>query len=165
MSMKLNVGLTRKIGLPNYGSLGAACYVEVELEQSLLFHSRESLQDRIEQAYLACRQAIDEELARSGQGARPQGANPGSIGNGQTHTQSTNGTPQSSMRPATPRQIRAIEIMALRQRLDILALLERRFDKALLADLSRSEASHLIDELATTAEGRETAKERSLAEA
>jgi hypothetical protein len=35
MPMKLNVGLCRKVGQPDYGSLGASCNVEVELSGSL----------------------------------------------------------------------------------------------------------------------------------
>src|SRR5687767_219737 len=36
MPLTLNVGLTKKMGLPDYGSLGASCHVEVELDGSLL---------------------------------------------------------------------------------------------------------------------------------
>ena len=36
MPMKLNVGVSRKVGLPNYGSVGASCNLELELDATLL---------------------------------------------------------------------------------------------------------------------------------
>lgn len=38
MPITLNVGLSKKIGLPDYGSLGASCNVQVELDGSLPRH-------------------------------------------------------------------------------------------------------------------------------
>ncbi len=64
MPLKLNVGLSKKIGQSNYGSLGASCHVEVELDQSLVFDDPEGFQERVTQAYAACRQAISQELDR-----------------------------------------------------------------------------------------------------
>ena len=31
MSLKLNVGVSRKVGLPDYGSVGASCNLETDL--------------------------------------------------------------------------------------------------------------------------------------
>ena len=36
MPMKLNVGVSRKVGLPDYGSVGASCNLELELDAGLL---------------------------------------------------------------------------------------------------------------------------------
>jgi len=36
MAVTLSVGLQKKVGLPDYGSLGASCHVEFEVDRSLL---------------------------------------------------------------------------------------------------------------------------------
>jgi hypothetical protein len=64
MPLKLNVGIQKKHGLPNYGSVGAACHVELELDQSLLVDDLDGFHDRIRRTYAACRDAVDAELSR-----------------------------------------------------------------------------------------------------
>lgn len=64
MPLKLNVGLTKKIGLPDYGSVGASCHVEVELEGTLLQSDLDGFHDRVRAAFTACRQAVQDELTR-----------------------------------------------------------------------------------------------------
>ena len=63
MPLKLNVGLSKKIGQPDYGSLGASCNLEVELDQSLVFGDLDGLHERIQNVFAACRQAVTDELA------------------------------------------------------------------------------------------------------
>ena len=36
MAMKISVGLQKKVGQPNFGSLGASCHVEFEIDPSLV---------------------------------------------------------------------------------------------------------------------------------
>lgn len=64
MSLKVHVNFNKKAGLPDYGSVGAACGLELELDHSLLVSDPDGLQARIRQAYAACSQAVEEELAR-----------------------------------------------------------------------------------------------------
>ena len=67
MPLKLNVGISRKVGQPDYGSLGAQCNIEVELEGSVL-DNPESLRRRIGEAYDACRSAVQDELSKYSSG-------------------------------------------------------------------------------------------------
>ena len=43
MPMRLLAGISKKMGLPNYGSLGATCHVEVELDAGLLTYDLDGL--------------------------------------------------------------------------------------------------------------------------
>ena len=67
MPMKLNVGVCRKIGQANYGSLGASCDVQLELSDALIFDDPNAFQQRVRQAYAACERAVDEQLGASQQ--------------------------------------------------------------------------------------------------
>ena len=70
MSIKLNVGTSKKIGLENYGSVGSSCNLEIELDSSALDHPEE-FHKRVREAYAACRAAVEDELANHrGNGAQ-----------------------------------------------------------------------------------------------
>ena len=64
MPMKLNVGVSRKIGLPDYGSVGASCNLEMELDAGLLEKDLDGFHAQIRGAYVAAHQAVHDELAR-----------------------------------------------------------------------------------------------------
>ena len=64
MPLTLHVGLSKKIGQPDYGSLGASCHVNVELDHALLASDLDGFQQRVRQAFSACRQAVQDELIR-----------------------------------------------------------------------------------------------------
>jgi hypothetical protein len=95
MPLKLDVGLSKKIGMPHYGSIGASCHVEVELESSLL-PDPDAFQERTKRAFNACRQAVNDELARhkpSGDGRGVQRPAAPSAGNSfDAAAQTGNGT-------------------------------------------------------------------------
>jgi hypothetical protein len=64
MPLKTTVGLCKKVGLPDYGSLGASCHVEFELQQMLVLQDLDAFRQQVRDAFDACRQAVEEELAR-----------------------------------------------------------------------------------------------------
>ncbi len=64
MPMKLNVGVSQKVGQPNYGSVGASCNLEMELDASLIEKDLDGFHARIRAAYVAAHQAVHDELAR-----------------------------------------------------------------------------------------------------
>ena len=174
MPLRLNLGLSKKLGLPDYGSLGASCNVEIELEASLLQTDPEAFQRHARNAYDACRRAVQEELARHQSAPSPTPANhphatsgsAGGNGNGNGHHTSGNGTPQngngnaptgSANHRASQKQLdfanqlaRQIKGLGVR-RLEELA--SKMFGKP-LADLSSLDASSLIDTLKAIKEGR-----------
>lgn len=149
MPMKLNVGLSRKVGEPNYGSRGASVNLELELDNSLV-EQPDRLRERIRQLYQLAKASVDEEL----NGVDHQPANgSGSVidqyrmnGNG-----SSNGNGRSSNghgpRHATSSQVKAIHAIAGRNRIDVARLVQDRFSVQRPDDLSISDASTLIDEL------------------
>jgi len=151
MPLTLNVGLAKKVGLPAYGSLGVSCSVEVELDAMLLLHDQETFQQKVRQAYVACQQAVQEELHRQQESDTSE---PRLAAHGLPLVAGpTNGQARDRTRPATTNQVRAIETIARRQQLDLGSLLQARFSAQAPADLSIAEASSLIDELNSAAPG------------
>jgi hypothetical protein len=146
MPLTLNVGLSRKIGLPDFGSLGASCHVTVELDGHLIQHDLEAFHRHVRQAYAACRQAVQEELSRQVAGDTHPSGNNGHT-NGYTANSNGQARRRDNPRPATASQVRAIESIAKRRQLDLIGLLRERFGANNAEVLTITEASALIDEL------------------
>lgn len=64
MPIRLNVGVSKKLGLPRYSSVGVSCALEVELSSTLLDQGSDAFHERVNYIYRACREAVEEELAR-----------------------------------------------------------------------------------------------------
>ena len=163
--LRLNVGTNRKIGQPDFGSAGASCNLELELDTAL-FQDLDGLQQVVRRAYAACNQAVNDELSRLTNGSQHHDA-------GQTHNQpasiqepvvevrtspAINGatvtriqpaqfTTQPSPRPATTSQVRAIRAICSRRKIDLVALLRDRYGIQTADELGIRQASTLIDEL------------------
>jgi hypothetical protein len=163
MSVKLNIGLSRKVGEANYGSRGASINLEVELDNGVL-NDPGQLRDRVHDLYVLARESVDEELQR------PADAGPGEFsyanGNGQGRTNgvaigngnasnghasnghgSNNSHGRIEVARATQSQIRAIFAISKRQGLDPHQVTSERFRVHKMEDLTIREASALIDDL------------------
>jgi len=145
MPLRLQVGLQQKVGLPDYGSRGASCQVELELDGQLLDRNPDAFQQEVSRAFDACRQAVQTELGRS-KPAATNGAAKAGGGNGHK----PNG---ESVRRATVSQARALRAIANRRKLDLTADLQQRFGVAQPEDLELKQASRLIDEFNRPANG------------
>ena len=156
MSLKLNVGVMRKVGQPDYGSVGASCNLELEIDTGLLERDPDGFHARARGAYAAVHQAVHDELARlQAPAAMPQDvpappARQPANGHVNGHTDHPPAGRSRPRKPATENQVRAIRSIASRQHADLDGLLSdlgvRRPE-----DLSLRQASGLIDMLKTAA--------------
>ncbi len=134
MPLKLNVGLSKKVGEQNYGSRGASVHVEMELDAST-FSEPQRLQERIRQLFNIARSSVADELNR-----KCWSSNASS--NGHSGERQSNQVP-----PATRSQVKALFAIAKSNGLDINSIVQDRFRVSRPDDLSIKEASALIDDL------------------
>jgi hypothetical protein len=163
MGIKVNVGLAKKIGQPDFGSLGATCNVEFKLDGGFDNGSSEHFHDAVRRAYVACRQAVETEIA-SNQNANVSNGVGGQHSNSQpTVNRVANYAPNNSsdsngnVRVATSSQIRAIHAIANRNGADLPGLLQSQFGVGRPDDLSIRDASALIDQLKGSGNGTSNA--------
>jgi len=156
MPLRLNVGVNKKIGLPDYGSLGTSCNVEVEVDSGLIFNDLDAFHQKVRRAYVACAQAVNDELARqhssqaeSRTHAAPSTSTARTNGNG--HRNGANGGGASKKQLDYANQL-AGQINGLGVR-RLEALANKMFDKP-VAGLSGLDASGLIDMLKAIKDGR-----------
>ena len=177
MSVKLNIGLSRKVGEASFGSRGASINLEVELDNGVL-NDPGQLRDRVQDLYVLARQSVDEELQRPAEAgpSEPSQTNgnghgrisPTANGNGHKNVHanghSTNGRVTNGHSPtngnghgrievarATQSQIRAIFAISKRQGLDPHTVINDRYRVHKMEELTIREASALIDDLKSAA--------------
>lgn len=151
--LKLNVGFTKKVGEANYGSRGAAVNLELELDSGLVGDA-ERLKERIRHLFVLAKASVDEELHAGAEQSLGGKGTDGQRPNGNGHAAGpTNVRRRDGTRPATASQVRALNAIADRRKLDLSALLADRFQIHDAASLTITEASSLIDELKGEAAG------------
>jgi hypothetical protein len=163
MPLKLNVGVSRKLGLPDYGSVGASCNLEMELDAGLLERDLDGFQALIRGAYVAAHQAVHEELARL-QAPRDKPAIAPAPVPVQAHSASAarNGFTRNSgnrqslyplagrsggSKAATQRQVKTIQAIARQQNADLAGLIRHEYQLRSPDQLTIRQASELIDRL------------------
>jgi hypothetical protein len=156
--LKLNVGVSRKVGLPAFGSVGASCNLELEVEAGLLERDLDAFHARVRDVYVAAHQAVHDELARlqapveaphDAPASPPRQSSNGHPG-GNGHADGPPAGRSRPRRPATENQVRAIRSIAARQHADLAGLLQD-YGVSRPEDLSIKQASELIDALKTAA--------------
>lgn len=157
MGIRINIGVTRKIGTPNYGSRGASANAEFELDGSLDNGGVQRFQEAAQRAYAACDAAVSAELAKADEDDA-QSVESSSMDQGTSHGHQANGESQKANgrqsaqrsngeRLATASQVRAIHAIASRHKVDLAGLLTGRHEVNRPEELSIGDASALIDEL------------------
>ncbi|HEV2969862.1 MAG TPA: hypothetical protein VGY55_07725 [Pirellulales bacterium] len=147
MLLKLNVGLSKKLGLPDYSSIAASCHLELELDQALVIRDLAGFHERVRRTFTACRQAVEDELAQH-QTAGGETAPTNQSGNSASRSNGNGTHRKSNCYRASQKQIDyahrlAGEIKGMGPgRLETLAT---KIYRKQLADLSSFDASGLID--------------------
>jgi hypothetical protein len=144
--LKVIVGVSRKVGLPGYSSVGASCQIEVELASGFLGEDLDAFHEQVRRAYAAAHQAVNNDLA-------PFQPKPRLQIHGASLRQDASRFQADSLqnlakpvRSATPRQIRTISRMATQRQLDLADLLAP-FEVGEMEKLSITQASDLINGL------------------
>lgn len=127
--LKLNVGLSKKMGMANFGSRGATVNIEAEVDGGLI-QDPNRLRDHLRRLFGLARASLEEELNPDEslvKSTRPE-------------------LPPSkeTIRPATDAQCRLIMESARRQRIHLQNLVREQTGKQSLVEVSLNEASQLI---------------------
>ena len=141
MAIRANVSFSQKHGQPDFGSVGAGCSLEFELDSTLLEKDSTALREQFDLAYLTCRQAVQQQLTAFQPSQRQPAHANGKQGNNHA----------SPSRPATQSQQRALWAICNQSGLNLAAVCRDEFDVPDADCLSIAQASVLIDKLKSTA--------------
>ena len=166
MPITINCGLSKKVGTANFGSLGASCNVCFEAGHDLIDNDLVGFHEKVKRAFVACRQAVQDELAREQQAegvtsnghasnghAAPAAHNGNGNGNAANGGNSHNGhaaTMSEKQLNFAQQLAKSIQGLGMRR---LESLVQKMYGKPLVA-LTTLDASGLIDTLKAIKEGR-----------
>jgi len=140
MAVTVNVGFSRKVGEPNYGSRGASVELQVELDRAAI-EDGEQFHLEIQRIFQRARDAVERELRRKLPLTLEAQADP-------DESSDAIENPDGRMpRLATPNQVRAIHKVAQQRGIDLSQLLDDEFGLKTADELTIVAASRLIDRL------------------
>jgi hypothetical protein len=159
MPVTINVGFSEKLGQPDFGSIGASCHIECQVDAPLL-DNPDLFRAKARELYAACSTAAKEELARQRASAaalqRDRSPKPSNGAPPDANGKRTQNGSSASHR-ASKRQLDFLEQLARQtpqvgvRRLESLA---QRICQKPIAELSSFDASSLIDTLKAIKEER-----------
>ena len=155
MPIKVCVGLSKKVGQQNYGSLGATCHVEFELDSGYDNGSTDKFQDAVRRSYAACSQAVESQLEIDGASGNTQRVGLQHVADPVNRIVDRVVPPvteSQECRMATPAQVRAIHAITNRNGVELAGLLGQ-FKVSRPDELSIRHASRLIDQLKNKQKG------------
>ncbi len=146
MTTRLSVGISRKIGQPNFGSACATCQLEIEIDNTLMNDHSDTLTERIRRTFELCRREVEHELSLT----TSNGADTGNTIRAHVHGRVATSHPaagHSRARPATDAQIRAIHAIASKANISLASELDVEFGVSSPQSLTIAQASELIEKL------------------
>jgi hypothetical protein len=148
--LRVNCGLSRKIGEPNYGSRGASVNIDAELDTALVSDPAR-LKDHLKHLFALVRTALAEELNNNHAAQQPAPATNTTPPNGTSAPRPVpNGSPpapRSGTRMATVAQAKALWAISRQSGVDLRAILRDQYSVGRPEEWSMSQASALIDNL------------------
>ena len=142
--LKLNVGLNRKVGEPNYGSRGGSVNMEVELDNSLM-QEPERLRETVSRLFAMVRQSLEMELGADSDCGRSGNAQVAVV---RPEKQTLQEALNAQGRQATAKQLSFLQNLARTQRRNLEQECEQAY-QTLPERLTSKQASQLIEKWRT----------------
>jgi len=115
MPVKLNIGLSRKVGEANYGSRGASVNLEVEIDSGVI-SDQQRFQERVRSLYAMARRSVNEELNITSEESDAESSSP-PASNDPSPCNGSPATNRAGVTHATAGQVRVIYAITRRRRL------------------------------------------------